>query len=189
MPRVSLTRARGAESRSSAIPTTVSDSSWVCPRRTLQSRLDLRPGGHTHGGTIVAPTRPSPSLDTLPMILSTHEQVFTTTGARSCLIMSVALSHPPQPSALGVAAMGFVASRWRVKPAERGIASNPLLADLPLIIAFVVLAAHTDTAGLGAPATSAVMKDLFIYVEIIVAIKPMPLRPRRPRYRRSHHWS
>ena len=55
-----------------------------------------------------------------------------------------------------------------------GNASNPFLADLPLIIAFVVLAAYTYTAGLRAPATIAVVKDLLIYVVIIVAIVWLP---------------
>ncbi|TXN30107.1 sodium:solute symporter [Lacisediminihabitans profunda] len=55
-----------------------------------------------------------------------------------------------------------------------GNASNPFLADLPLIIAFVVLAAYTYTAGLRAPAMIAVVKDLLIYIVIIVAIIWLP---------------
>lgn len=55
-----------------------------------------------------------------------------------------------------------------------GNASNPILADLPLIIAFVVLAAYTYTAGLRAPAMIAVVKDLLIYIVIIVAIIWLP---------------
>lgn len=55
-----------------------------------------------------------------------------------------------------------------------GSGANPFLADLPLIIAFVVLAAYTYTAGLRAPAAIAVVKDLLIYIAIIVAIIWLP---------------
>src|SRR5512133_249462 len=44
-----------------------------------------------------------------------------------------------------------------------GSAENPLLTDMPLVIAFVVLAAYTYTSGLRAPALIAVVKDLLIY--------------------------
>jgi SSS family solute:Na+ symporter len=55
-----------------------------------------------------------------------------------------------------------------------GSNSNPLMADLPLIIAFVVLAAYTYTGGLRAPALIAVVKDVLIYIAIIVAIAYLP---------------
>ena len=43
-------------------------------------------------------------------------------------------------------------------------------ADLPLIAAFVILAAFTYTSGLRAPAAIAVVKDLMIYVVIFAAV-------------------
>jgi SSS family solute:Na+ symporter len=55
-----------------------------------------------------------------------------------------------------------------------GGGANALTQDLPLIIAFVVLAAYTYTAGLRAPAVIAVVKDLLIYIAIIVAIIWLP---------------
>ena len=55
-----------------------------------------------------------------------------------------------------------------------GSHTNPFLADLPLIIAFVVLAAYTYTGGLRAPALIAVVKDVLIYIAIIVAIAYLP---------------
>jgi SSS family solute:Na+ symporter len=55
-----------------------------------------------------------------------------------------------------------------------GSGDNVFLQDLPLIIAFVVLAAYTYTAGLRAPAAIAVVKDLLIYIAIIVAIVWLP---------------
>jgi SSS family solute:Na+ symporter len=56
-----------------------------------------------------------------------------------------------------------------------GGGGNWLLQDLPLIIAFVVLAAYTYTAGLRAPALIAVVKDLLIYLAVIVAIIWLPI--------------
>ena len=57
-----------------------------------------------------------------------------------------------------------------------GSAENALLTDLPLIIAFVVLAAYTYTSGLRAPALIAVVKDLLIYLAVIVAIIYLPIK-------------
>ena len=55
-----------------------------------------------------------------------------------------------------------------------GSGENWFMADLPLIIAFAVLAAYTYTAGLRAPAIIAVVKDLLIYLAIVVAIIWLP---------------
>jgi SSS family solute:Na+ symporter len=55
-----------------------------------------------------------------------------------------------------------------------GSGANAFMQDLPLIIAFVVLAAYTYTAGLRAPAAIAIVKDLLIYVAIIAAIIWLP---------------
>ncbi|GAA3309038.1 monocarboxylate uptake permease MctP [Arthrobacter ramosus] len=57
-----------------------------------------------------------------------------------------------------------------------GSAQNVLLTDLPLIIAFVVLAAYTYTSGLRAPALIAVVKDLLIYLAVIVAVIYLPIK-------------
>ena len=46
---------------------------------------------------------------------------------------------------------------------------------LPLIIAFIVLAAFTYTSGLRAPAMIAIVKDLLIYITVIAAIIAVPL--------------
>ena len=51
---------------------------------------------------------------------------------------------------------------------------NPLLQDLPLIIAFVILAAYTYTSGLRAPAMIALVKDALIYITVIVAVIVIP---------------
>src|SRR6195952_711501 len=46
--------------------------------------------------------------------------------------------------------------------------------ELPLLVAFVVLAAYTYTSGLRAPAVIAFVKDALIYIVIIVAIIYLP---------------
>ena len=48
--------------------------------------------------------------------------------------------------------------------------------DLPLFIAFAVLAAYTYTSGLRAPALIAFVKDALIYITVIVAIVYIPTR-------------
>jgi SSS family solute:Na+ symporter len=54
--------------------------------------------------------------------------------------------------------------------------SNAFLQDLPLIIAFVILAGYTYLAGLRAPAMIAFIKDTLVYVTVIVAILYIPTR-------------
>jgi solute:Na+ symporter, SSS family len=48
--------------------------------------------------------------------------------------------------------------------------------DLPLLVAFVVLAAYTYTSGLRAPAVIAFVKDALIYIVIIVAVIYLPTK-------------
>jgi SSS family solute:Na+ symporter len=55
-------------------------------------------------------------------------------------------------------------------------ASSAFLRDLPLLIAFVVLAAYTWLSGLRAPALTAFVKDILVYVAIIVAVIYIPTR-------------
>jgi SSS family solute:Na+ symporter len=51
-----------------------------------------------------------------------------------------------------------------------GVTGSGLAADLPLVIAFIILAAYTYTSGLRAPAMIAFVKDVMIYIAIAVAI-------------------
>ncbi|HWU68123.1 MAG TPA: sodium:solute symporter family protein [Stenotrophobium sp.] len=46
--------------------------------------------------------------------------------------------------------------------------------DLPLIVAFTILAAYTYTSGLRAPALIAIVKDLLIYITVIAAVVVIP---------------
>jgi len=48
--------------------------------------------------------------------------------------------------------------------------------DIPLIIAFVILAAYTYTSGLRAPAMIAMVKDLMIFAVLIVAVIYIPAK-------------
>ena len=48
--------------------------------------------------------------------------------------------------------------------------------DLPLVIAFVILAAYTYQSGLRAPALIAVVKDAIIYVTVIAAVIVIPMK-------------
>ena len=51
-----------------------------------------------------------------------------------------------------------------------------LVGDLPLIIAFIILAAFTYTSGLRAPASIAVVKDLLVYITVIALIVVVPIK-------------
>jgi SSS family solute:Na+ symporter len=50
------------------------------------------------------------------------------------------------------------------------------MGDVPLIIAFVILAGFTYTSGLRAPAMIAVVKDLLIYLFVITAVIVVPIK-------------
>jgi SSS family solute:Na+ symporter len=57
-----------------------------------------------------------------------------------------------------------------------GVEGQGWLHDLPLIIAFIILAAYTYQSGLRAPALIAVVKDAIIYVTVIAAVVVIPAK-------------
>nr|WP_262323222.1 sodium:solute symporter [Acidiferrimicrobium sp. IK] len=57
-----------------------------------------------------------------------------------------------------------------------GNGASGFVKDLPLIVAFVILALYTYTSGLRAPALIAFVKDLLVYVVVLVAITYIPIR-------------
>ncbi|PYC67040.1 sodium:solute symporter [Streptomyces tateyamensis] len=57
-----------------------------------------------------------------------------------------------------------------------GSSSNWFVKDLPLFLAFAVLAAYTYSSGLRAPALIAFVKDTLVYIVIIVAVVYLPMR-------------
>ncbi len=86
---------------------------------------------------------------------------------------------------LAIAITGFVATMPYIalqlvgiqavlEVAGLGGGGNWLAKDLPLFIAFALLAAYTYSSGLRAPAVIAFVKDILIYIVIIVAIVYLP---------------
>ena len=96
--------------------------------------------------------------------------------------------HGSQGLGLAVAATGILASMPYIALQLVGIESvltvmgvgstsgNVWIRDLPLIIAFTVMAGYTYLAGLRAPALIAFVKDILIYLTVIVAILYIPTR-------------
>jgi solute:Na+ symporter, SSS family len=78
-----------------------------------------------------------------------------------------------------VATMPYIALQlvgMQVVIGAMGISGDGLIGDLPLIIAFVILAAFTYTSGLRAPAMIAVVKDMLIYLVVIAVTVFVPLK-------------
>ena len=96
--------------------------------------------------------------------------------------------HGSQGLGLAVAATGILATMPYIALQLVGIESvltvmgigspsgHAWARDLPLIIAFAVMAAYTYLAGLRAPALIAFVKDILIYLTVIVAIVYIPGR-------------
>jgi SSS family solute:Na+ symporter len=57
-----------------------------------------------------------------------------------------------------------------------GINKSGFLGHLPLLIAFIILAAYTYQSGLRAPALIAFVKDILIYLVILVAVIYLPIK-------------
>ncbi|RLQ94284.1 monocarboxylate uptake permease MctP [Falsibacillus albus] len=57
-----------------------------------------------------------------------------------------------------------------------GFKNTGLAGELPLIIAFAILAVYTYSSGLRAPASIAIVKDVMIYITIIVAVIVIPMK-------------
>jgi SSS family solute:Na+ symporter len=86
--------------------------------------------------------------------------------------------------ALAVAITGIVATMpcvalqlvgLQVVISALGISGTGFAADLPLIIGFVILAAFTYSSGLRAPASIAIVKDIFIYLTAFAAVIAIPI--------------
>ena len=58
--------------------------------------------------------------------------------------------------------------------ASLGFGGRGLVADVPLVVAFLILAVYTYTSGLRAPALIAFVKDTLIYITIAVAMMVIP---------------
>jgi len=78
-----------------------------------------------------------------------------------------------------VATMPYIALQLlgiQVVVGALGISGSGLMADLPLLIAFVVLAAFTYSSGLRAPASIAIVKDVLIYITAFAAVIVIPIQ-------------
>src|ERR1700752_5142493 len=77
-----------------------------------------------------------------------------------------------------VATMPYIALQLvgiQVVIGAMGISGGGFAADLPLLIAFAVLAAFTYSSGLRAPASIAVVKDTLIYITAIAVVIVIPI--------------
>jgi SSS family solute:Na+ symporter len=77
-----------------------------------------------------------------------------------------------------VATMPYIALQLvgiQVVVGALGVSGTGLVADLPLVIAFMVLAAFTYSSGLRAPASIAIVKDILIYVAAFAAVIVIPI--------------
>jgi solute:Na+ symporter, SSS family len=78
-----------------------------------------------------------------------------------------------------VATMPYIALQLvglQVVIGAMGVYGSGLAADLPLIIAFIILAAFTYSSGLRAPASIAIVKDILIYVTAFAAVIVIPIQ-------------
>ena len=78
-----------------------------------------------------------------------------------------------------VATMPYIALQLvgvQVVVGAMGVGGSGFAADLPLIIAFIILAAFTYTSGLRAPASIAIVKDILIYLTTFVAVIVIPMQ-------------
>src|SRR5579872_463575 len=77
-----------------------------------------------------------------------------------------------------VATMPYIALQLvgiQVVLAAMGLETTGIAGDLPLIVAFIILAGFTYKSGLRAPASIAVVKDLLLYITGIAAIVAIPI--------------
>src|SRR5271168_2164814 len=77
-----------------------------------------------------------------------------------------------------VATMPYIALQLvgiQVVIGAMGVSGTGLMGDLPLIIAFIVLAAFTYSSGLRAPASIAIVKDVLIYITAFAAVIVIPI--------------
>jgi solute:Na+ symporter, SSS family len=78
-----------------------------------------------------------------------------------------------------VATMPYIALQLvgiQVVVGALGISGTGFASDLPLIIAFVILAAFTYSSGFRAPASIAIVKDILIYITAFAVIIAVPIQ-------------
>lgn len=87
--------------------------------------------------------------------------------------------------ALAIAVTGIVATLpyialqlvgLQVVIGAMGVSGEGYIGDLPLLLAFIILAAFTYSSGLRAPASIAIVKDILIYLTAFAAIIAIPIQ-------------
>lgn len=122
-----------------------------------------------------------------PMVYFLLPRLWTVAQERNCVTAAdVVVSRFGSPGlALAVAVTGIVATLpyialqlvgIQVVIAGLGFPTHGPLAELPLFVAFGILATFTYVSGLRAPASIAVVKDLLVYVTVAAMIVVIPLR-------------
>ncbi len=85
-----------------------------------------------------------------------------------------------RPLTLGIALTGILAVMPYIALQLVGIrvvlAALGLNGEWPLALAFVILAAYTYSSGLRAPAVIAIVKDIMLYIMVVVAIVWLPIK-------------
>ncbi|MBB2890115.1 monocarboxylate uptake permease MctP [Flexivirga oryzae] len=90
--------------------------------------------------------------------------------------LSLAISVTGFVATLPYIALQLVGIQAVLEVAGIGGKGNWFANDAPLFVAFVVLAAYTYTSGLRAPAIIAFVKDILIYLVIIIAVIYLPTK-------------
>jgi SSS family solute:Na+ symporter len=78
-----------------------------------------------------------------------------------------------------VATMPYIALQLvglQVVIGAMGVSGSGYSGDLPLVIAFIILAAFTYSSGLRAPASIAIVKDILIYITAFAAVIVVPIQ-------------
>ena len=78
-----------------------------------------------------------------------------------------------------VATMPYIALQLvglQVVIGAMGVSGTGYSGDLPLVIAFIILAAFTYSSGLRAPASIAIVKDILIYITAFAAVIVVPIQ-------------
>jgi SSS family solute:Na+ symporter len=97
-------------------------------------------------------------------------------GRYGSRVLSLAMSVTGILATMPYIALQLVGIQAVLEVIGLGGTDNVIAKDLPLFIAFALLAAYTYSAGLRAPAVIAFVKDALIYIVIIVAVIYLPAK-------------
>jgi len=119
---------------------------------------------------------------TYPLVLAAMPRLWSVTHKRGYITAAdfVRGRFGSPTLALAIAVTGILATMPYIGLQLVGIqvvlGAMGVQGDLPIVIAFVILAAYTYQSGLRAPALIAVVKDAIIYVTVIAAVVVIPAK-------------